>query len=180
MRVGQKLSGSNKKNTPLRTFSRLSTVATVFESTNHPGDTPWGIVYTRFLARPLGVCTVPLMIGATTSALLEQPIWGYLVWGLPTAIALATVWTHFTLSRTIAEAGFRPGQAALRSVYDVLLDQPFVWKPIFKVRTTSRHVELSAGRTTHELTSSQWPDYDALRNAARQSFQPEASPPSHA
>lgn len=156
----------------------FSRVATIFKSTHHPGDTPWGIVYTRFLARPLGVCAVPLMIGATTSALLGKPIWAYLVWGLPAAIALATVWTHFTLSRTIAEAGFRPGQAALRSVYDVLRNRPLVWKPIFKVRTTSWHVELSAGRTTYELTPDQWPDYDTLRDAARQSFEPDASPSS--
>lgn len=151
-------------------------MATIFESTHHPNDTPWGIVYTRFLARPLAVCTVPLMIGATTSALLSQPIWVYLVWGLPAAIALATVWTHFTMSRTIAEIGFRSGQARLRSVYDVLLDQPVGWKPIFKVRTTTWHVELSVGRTTYELQGDQWPDFDALQDVARKSFQPEGSP----
>ena len=118
------------------------------------------------------------MIGATTSALLGQPIWAYLVWGLPAAIALATVWTHFTLSRTIAEVGFRPGQAALRSVYDVLLNRPLNWKPIFNVRTTSWHVELSAGRTTYELHHDQWPNHDALSDAAVQAFQPETSPSS--
>lgn len=150
-------------------------VATIFESTYHPGDTAWGVVYTRFLARPLGVCTVPLMIGATTSALLDQPIWFYLVWGLPAAIALATAWTHFSLSRTIAEIRFRSGQAAVRSVYDVLLERPPEWKPIFTVRTTSWHVELSVGRTTHELQADTWPDYDALQKAARQSFQSEVS-----
>lgn len=115
------------------------------------------------------------MIGATTSALLGQPIWAYLVWGLPIAIALATVWTHFTLSRTIAEVGLRPGQAAFRSVYDVLLDRPYEWKPVLNVRTTSWHVELSAGRTTYELQADRWPDYDALRDAALQSFQAESS-----
>ncbi|PSQ51172.1 MAG: hypothetical protein BRD28_06080 [Bacteroidetes bacterium QH_10_64_37] len=152
-----------------------SDVPTTFKSTYHPGDTAWGVVYTRFLAPPLGVCTVPLMIGATTSALLEQPIWAYLVWGLPSAIALATVWTHFSMARTIAEVGFRPGQAAFRSVYDVLLDRPLVWKPIFNVRTTSWHVELSAGRTTYELQQNRWPEYDSLQDAARQSFQSEAA-----
>ncbi len=148
---------------------------TIFRSIHHPAGSPWGIVYTRFLARPLGVCTVPLMIGATTSALLGQPIWAYLVWGLPSAIALATVWTHFTMARTIAEVGFRPGQAAFRSVYDVLLDRPLVWKPIFDVRTTSWHVELSAGRTTYELRQDRWPEFDALQDAARQSFQSETA-----
>lgn len=151
-------------------------MSTTFKSIHHPGDTPWGIVYTRFLARPLAVCTIPLMIGATTSALLDQPVWGYLVWGLPAALALATIWTHFTMARTIAEVGFRSGQAAFRSVYDVLRGQPPEWKPLFNVRTTSWHIEISVGRTTYMLQLEQWPNYDALRDAARQSFQPETRP----
>ncbi len=155
-------------------------VATVFESTHHPKDESWGLVYTRFLARPLGVCTVPLMVGATTSALLEQPIWAYLVWGLPAAIALATVWTHFSMSRTPAEVGFRPGQAAVRSVYDVLVDHPRDWKPIFNVRTTSFDVELAIGRTTYLLQPPQWHEFPALRTAAREAFRPEAAASSHA
>ncbi len=146
---------------------------TTFKSTHHPGDTPWGIVYTRFLAQPLAVCTIPLMIGATTSALLEHPVWGYLVWGLPAAIALATIWTRFSMARTIAEVRFRSGQAAFRSVYDVLRGRPPDWKPLFNVRTTSWHVEISAGRTTYMLQLEQWPNYDALQNAARQAFQTE-------
>lgn len=151
---------------------------TTFQSTHHPGDTPWGIVYTRFLARPLAACTIPLMIGATTSALMGQPIWTYLVWGLPAAIGLATVWAHFSMSRTIAELVLRRGQAALRSVYDVLLGRPFEWKPIYKVRTTSWHTELSVGRTTYELQPGDWPDYDTLEEVAQQSFHPDASPSS--
>ncbi|WP_103026465.1 hypothetical protein [Salinibacter altiplanensis] len=144
--------------------------ATVFESSHHPEGNSWGRVYTRFLPRPLGVCTLPLMVGATTSAFLEQPIWAYLVWGLPAAIALATVWTHFSLNRTLAEVSFRPGQAAIRSVYDVLVDQPRDWTPIFNVRTTSFDVELAIGRTTYLLQATQWPKFQALRNAAQESL----------
>ena len=147
---------------------------TVFESAYHPGDASWGLVYTRFLARPLAVCTLPLMIGATTSALLGETVWGYLVWGLPAALALATVWTHFTIARTPAEVAFRPGQAALRSVYEVLRDRPRTWEPLFSVRATRWDIELSVGRTTHMLKPDRWPDYNALRDAARTAFQPEA------
>ncbi len=147
---------------------------TVFESVYHPGKSSWGLVYTRFLARPLGVCTVPLMIGATTSALLGEPIWGYLVWGLPSAVALATMWTHFTISRTIAEVALRPGQAAFRSIYEVLRDKSRSWNPVFSVRVTTWHIELSVGRTTHMLKPDDWPDYNRLKEVARKSFRSEA------
>jgi len=121
------------------------------------------------------MCTLPLMIGATTSALLGQSVWAYLVWGLPAALLLATIWTHFSMARTLAEVALRPGQAAFRSVYDVLLDRPRAWAPIFNVRTTSWDTELSVGRTTYTLQPKRWPEYDKLQSAARQSFQPQAS-----
>ena len=146
-------------------------VPTTFQSTSHPGNAPWGIVYTRFLARPLAVCVIPLMIGATTSALLGKPIWAYLFWGLPFALLLATIWTYFTLDRTIAEVRVRSGQIALRSVYDVLRDRPPNWKPLFNVRTTSWHTELSVGRTTYMLHPNRWPNYEGLKEAALGAFQ---------
>lgn len=155
-------------------------VASTFKSTHHPEGRPWGLVYTRFLARPLGMCTVPLMIGATTSALLGKSVWAYLVWGLPAAILLATIWTRFSMARTVAEVALRPGQAAFRSVYDVLLNRSREWAPIFDVRTTSWDTELSVGRTTYTLHPKQWPEYDALQDAARQSFRPQTRTPSRA
>lgn len=112
------------------------------------------------------------MIGATTSALLEQPVWAYLVWGLPAAIGLATVWAHFSMARTTAEIRLRSGQAALRSVYDVLRDRPLDWEPIYNVRTTSWNTELSVGRSTHELMPKQWPEYESLSEAAKHAFHP--------
>ncbi|MFB6271859.1 MAG: hypothetical protein ABEL51_03090 [Salinibacter sp.] len=111
------------------------------------------------------------------SALLGTPVLPYLVWGLPAAIALATVWTHFSMSRTVAEVGFRSGQAALRSVYDVLQNQPLDWKPIFNVRTTSWHLELSVGRTTYEMTPKQWHEYETLCDTARRSFTQKSAQP---
>lgn len=121
------------------------------------------------------------MIGATTSALLSQAVWPYLVWGLPAALALATVWTHFSMARTAAEIEFRSGQAAIRSVYDVLRERPLRWHPILNVRTTSWHLELSVGRRTYEMPAEKWHDYERLCDAARESFkqqQTQAANPS--
>lgn len=148
---------------------------TTFRSTHHPGETPRGIVYTRFLARPLAVCTLPLMIGATMSALLEQPVWGYLVWGLPAALGLAVVWARFSMARTNAELLLRPGELAIRSVQDVLQNRELDWEPIYNVRSTSWDVQISAGRTTYVFQPSNWPSYEVLKNAARDCFRPETA-----
>lgn len=149
---------------------------TVFQSADHPGHTPGRVVYTRALAGPLAVCTVPLMIGATTSALLGEPVWGYLVWGLPAALTLSSLWTHFTLARTPAELAVRPGQAALRSVVEVLRNSPRTWHAISSVRATRWELELSIGRTTHMLKPNRWPQYAALREETRNAFDPSRQP----
>lgn len=156
----------------------------MYKSTHHPDDTPRGVVFTQALARPLGVCTVPIMIGATASALQGNPIWAYLTWGLPAALLVATLWAHFTLRRTVAEIRLRSGQAAVRSVQDVLNDRPPQWHPLFKVRATTWYLEVSLGWNTYEFRPKQWPEYNELTESARQAFQPDESasirPPSYA
>ncbi len=141
-------------------------------------------MFTRVLARPLGVCTIPIMIGATASALQGQPIWSYVAWGLPAALLVATLWAHFTLRRTVAEIRLRPGQAAVRSVRDVLRDHPPQWHPLYKVRATSWYLEVSLGWNTYEFHPQQWPDYEGLQEGARQAFHPDdtssVQPPSYA
>lgn len=124
------------------------------------------------------------MIGATASALQGQPVWLYLAWGFPAALLVATFWAHFTLRRTIAEIQLRSGQAAVRSVQDVLSGQSSTWHPLFKVRTTPWHTEVSVGWNTYELAPRDWPEYEELRDAAREAFNPNTSnsirPPSYA
>lgn len=124
------------------------------------------------------------MVVATASALQGKPVWGYLAWGLPAAILIATLWAQFMLSRTVAEVRLRPGQAAIRSVHDVLYDRSPDWYPLYNVRQTPWHVEMSVGWNTYEFGPRQWPEYEALRTAAREAFHSEASssahPPSYA
>lgn len=109
------------------------------------------------------------------SALLEQSVWGYLVWGLPSAVGLAMIWARFSMARTKAELRLRPGEIAIRSVEDVLQERSPTWEPIYNVRSTSWDVQISAGRVTHVFQPSDWPDYDVLQNRARESFRPNAA-----
>ena len=145
-------------------------MASVFRSVHHPGDTPSGVVYTRALAGPIGACTVPLMIGATTSALLQQSVWPFLVWGLPLAVLCATGWAHFTLTRQIAELHLRAGQAALRSVWDVMRDRSAEWHALHNVKTTAAGVELSIGWAAYELRRVDWAQFPQMQAQNEEAF----------
>ncbi len=150
-------------------------MSTTFRSRHHPTDRPRGLVYVREIAGPIGTCTLPVMIGATATALQGQPIWGYLIWGLPAALAVASVWTQFSLSTTIAEVHFRPGQCAARSVHDVLYDRPLQWHPLYNVKGAPGEIELSIGWTTRICRRQDWSDFSELRSAAQQSFRSQSS-----
>lgn len=118
----------------------------------------------------------PVMLGAAASALLENPVWGYLVWGLPSAVVLATLWTQFWLMRTPAELHLRPGQAAVQSVHDVLYNRPLSWHSLHNVRAGRWEVELSVGWRTYTLRPADWSEYDRIRSAAKGTFQSTQAP----
>lgn len=143
-------------------------LTTSFQSRHHPGTTPRGLVYARRLIGPLGAFTLPIMIGATVSALMEQAVWGYLVWGLPAALIGATIWTRFALSSTTAAVHLRDGKCAIESVHDVLHDRDRSWESLYDVREAAEDVELYLEWTTHELRRTDWPEFSELRRTARQ------------
>lgn len=144
----------------------------VFKSQYHPENLSKGLVYTKSLIKPIGACVAPLMIGATAAALKGQPVWGYLVWGFPSALLLATLWTHFRLSTTPAELYLRAGKVAVRSVQDVMLDRAPSWNPLYNVRVSSGQTEISVGWNTRICRRSEWPQYQQLREAAQKAFDP--------
>jgi hypothetical protein len=118
----------------------------------------------------------PLMIGASASALQGNPVLGYLIWGVPIALVVATLWTHFRLSSTPAELHLRGGQIALRSVQDVLLNRPLTWLPLYNVRVSPDDVEIAVRWNTLICRRSEWPEYESLQDAAQQTFQPQRPP----
>jgi len=151
-------------------------VQTVFKSRHHPKERSRGLVYTDALVRPIGACTTPLMIGATAGALQGHLVWGYLVWGFPTALVIATLWTHFRLSSTTAELHLRSGQVAIQSVQDVLLERSPSWHPLHNVRVGPEYIEVSVGWSTQICRRRDWPQYERLRSAAKEAFYPQQSP----
>ena len=107
------------------------------------------------------------MIGATVSALLGQVVWPFLIWGLPAALVIASVWTRFSLSTTTAAVHLRDGKCAVESVHDVLRDGVPSWEPLYGVREAAGDIELYLEWTTYVLRSPDWPEFSDLRRAVR-------------
>ena len=141
-----------------------------FYSVDHPGDAPASAVYSRALARPIGAFIAPVMLGAAATALQGNPVWGFLIWGLPGALIAATLWTQFRLMRTPAELHLRPGQAAVQSIHEVMHERPRTWHALHHVRAGRWDVALSVGWRTYSFQPAEWPEYDQLREAAKEAF----------
>lgn len=150
-------------------------MTTSFQSRHHPGARPAAAVYAERLIGPLGACTLPIMIGATVAALEGQSVWPFLVWGFPLALGVASIWTQFALSRTIAAVSLRDGKCAVESIRDVLHDSPRDWEPLYDVRETSGSVELFLEWTTYVCRRPDWPEFSDLRRRARRATGSRAS-----
>jgi hypothetical protein len=147
-----------------------------FESIHHPGSRSWTRVVGGALVRPIAATVLPVMIVVTTRALQLGVIWPYVAWGFPAALLVASAWTRFKLGRQIAEIRLQPGQAAVRSVHDVLVGARPDWQALHDVRVTARSLTVSVGWAAFELAGSEWPRFEALQNAleaARHGRDPE-------
>ena len=139
----------------------------LFKSQAHPGDATVQVVYGRTLVRPLGICMLPIMIGALVTVLQGFPALTYLTVGFPAALVASMLWTLFRMHTTIAEIYLRPGAAAVRSVWECLHAHPLHWMPIFELRTATTTLTLALGDTTYELDRTAWPDADLLLETLR-------------
>ena len=154
-------------------------MADVFTSVHHPGDTPAALVYGRAIAGPLGFCTVPVMIGAATAALQQQPVFPFLAWGLPAALLIATLWTRFQLGTTPAALHVRSHEAAVQSVHDCLgASDDLDWQWIHEIRQGSEALIVTIGFETYRLPYRDWPDHPALLDALRAARTASATAPS--
>ncbi len=140
----------------------------IFRSVEHPGSAPPALVYGRALVTPIGVCLLPVMIGALVAALQGYPALSYLLVGFPGAIAVAMLWTHYRLRTTLAEIRVRPDAAALRTVWECAREEPLRWMRVLDLRTNRSAIEATVGRGTYALRTARWPEHEALLEALRQ------------
>lgn len=139
-----------------------------FISEDHPQGLPTTLVVGRALAAPLGTCAVPVMLVTLAAALQERELMPFLLWGMPAALLVASLWTRFHLMRTPAEVLVRTDAAAVRSIYDCAQRRGAQWKRVFDLRTTRHSLEVAIGRDAYELAHKQWPEHEALLAALKE------------
>lgn len=138
-----------------------------FHSIHHPEGLPPSHVVGHALVRPVAACVVPVMIAATVAVLQWTSAWPFFSVGLPIALGIASLWTHFDLHRKPAVLHLRPGQAAIQSVYDVMRDRSPDWRPLLDARLSHSKVNLTLGLSTLTIERSTWPEFDAVEDAVR-------------
>ena len=117
--------------------------------------------------RPLAVCMLPVMLGGLMTVLQGFPALAYLIAGFPVAIIVAVGWTFFRMHALIAEVHVRPGEAAVRTVWEILRNRPLRWAPIYELRTGKSSLTLAVGDAAYELNRAAWPEADTLLDALR-------------
>lgn len=151
-------------------------MSSCFRSTYHPGSRPAAHVVSEALVQPLALFAIPLMIGTTAAVLLGQSIVLSLAVGLPLVLGGASVVAHFRLGQLPAEVCLRGGEAALRSVRDIIYGTPRQWRPLYDARLEATQTTLTIGWQTLRCTRNDWPEHDALQTAVRDARRPMAPP----
>ena len=149
----------------MRATAAKSSDVRLFHSTAHPAGASASLVWARALVLPLATAMLPVMIATLVAALEGLSLLPFLVFGFPGAIAAATLWTRYRLSLTLAEIHVRGGEAAVRTVTEVLRDRRLTWRSVFDLRKTKTTFIVAVGRTHYELDDADWPDVRALLNA---------------
>jgi len=124
-------------------------------------------VYARSIVRPLAVCMLPVMLGGLVTVLQGYPALAYLIVGFPVALLAALGWTFFRMHAILAEVHVRPGEAAVRTVWEYLRAHPLRWAPIYELRSAQTTLTLALGDAAYELDRTAWPEADTLLDALR-------------
>ncbi len=144
------------------------TPARVFRSRHQPGGAPPATVYGGYLIRTLGLCMIPLMLGATAAALQARPALPYLVWGFPPALLLALGWTHYRLRTLPAEIRVSGDRVSMFSVWDCLQGASSSGHHrVLDLKVSRTTLEVTIDRTPYTLARRDWPEAGPLLDALR-------------
>jgi hypothetical protein len=120
-------------------------------------------------ARPVALALLFVMTVGLAAALQGQAILWPFVGGTAAAYAVAAAWGQGTLHRTLAEVEIRGPFASLRSVWEAAGGPSDRLEPVLSVRLVHGELLVGLGDAVRTLDRADWPDFDGLVAALRQS-----------
>ncbi|NNF03131.1 MAG: hypothetical protein HKN17_01590 [Rhodothermales bacterium] len=137
-----------------------------YRSVDHPDGRPRSWEYASALVRPIGICMLPVMIGALVAMLEGLPALRYLTIGSPIAIGVASVWTWIRVRDDVVEVCIsteKQGVSVLSRHDAASPRRPEAWTRLFNVETSDDgRVFLTAGHEEFRLEAHRFPDMDEL------------------
>ena len=133
------------------------------------------VLYSRAVARPMGLLMLPVMIVALVQALQGAPVFPEIFLAAGAALTASSAWTHFQLGHRVVELRVQGQRVALRTAIDVARDAAPVWEPLLRAKQQRDGLHLYVGDRTIHLSPSNWPAYERLRTALQPDDQPEQS-----
>ena len=141
-----------------------------FPSVHHPGGASRPYLAVQAQARPVALALLFVMTVGLAAALQGEAILWPFVTGTAAAYAGAAAYGQSTLHRTPAEIEVRGPFASLRSVWEAAGGRrPDRLEPVVSVRLVRGELLVGLGDAVRTLDRADWPDFDALVAALRQS-----------
>ena len=148
-----------------------------YRSVDHPDGRLRSWEYASALVRPIGVCMLPVMIGALVAMLEGLPALRYLTIGSPIAIAVASVWTWIRVRDDIVEVCVsqeKQGVSVLSRHDAASPRRPESWMRLFNIKfDAENHIFLMVGHEEFRLDATRFPEVDRLIEDCRAVLYPE-------
>ena len=137
-----------------------------FRSNEHPRVASKASVAAAALAKPIGFCMLPVMIGALVTMLQGFYALGFLLYGFPIASVVALGWTWIRVRSQIVEIHFDRDLVGVRSLMDAALPaSPLILKRLIDVDADQRPAWITLGLDHYQLHPSLWPEWNMIQHA---------------
>lgn len=137
-----------------------------YRSVDHPDGRPRSWEYASALVRPIGICMLPVMIGALVAMLEGMPALNYVRIGSPIAIGIASMWTWIRVRDEIVEvciSSERQGVSVLSRHDAAAPRRPESWMRLFNVHVDQEdRVVLTVGHEEYRVDPDRFPEIDEL------------------
>jgi len=137
-----------------------------YRSVDHPDGRPRSWEYASALVRPIGVCMLPVMIGALVAMLEGLPALRYLTIGSPIAMSVASAWTWIRVRDDIVEvcvSAEKQGVSVLSRHDAAAPRNPMLWMRIFNVEFDQEdRVVVTLGHEDFRIEPDEFPEIDDM------------------